>query len=155
MPRPASSFAIALAIVLVAGCRDRPTGPRPIEDEYDAVQANGSVLPTSIFYYVTRERIRLLRASLALRAPGTLVLVLQTAYVDPLGIESPPASDTIRALYVVNGSMLEFSPLGSLPPRVTSPATIAPDGSIDLTALRPQPPSTGYGVYQIQLRFRR
>lgn len=155
VPGPASSFAGALAVFVVVGCGDRLIQPRKIEGEYEAVQANGSTLPTNIFYYETPDRIRLLRGSLTLGASGTLLLVSQTAYVDPLGAEGTPASDTIRALYVVNGSSLEFSPIGIGFLALESPATIASDGSIDLTVLRPRPVSTGYGLYPVRLRFRR
>ena len=150
--RPLLSF----ALVLVASCSGDPVQPRPVEGTYGAVQANGSALPTNILTYPSGDGVRLLQGSLTLQTPDTLVAVLRTQYVGPSGSGDAPVSDTLRALYTVNGSALELSRLGSRPLEFESPGTISSDGSIRLTALRRLPPSAGFvGTYPVELFFRR
>ena len=145
----------ALALLLTVGCSDRPTQPLSIDGVYAAVRANGSTLPVDILFYSSGERIRLLHGSLALRTPDTLLLVLQTQYVDANGTGTNSVSDTTTAKYRRSGTVLELSPLDSGLLEFGNPATIGADGSISLTALRQLPPSHGYGTYDVRLIFRR
>ncbi len=156
MIRSLCLLVIVPVLLLVAGCGDGPTPPRPIGGTYTAVQANGSPLPTMIITYSpSGDGVRLVQSSLTLGVPDTLVLVLQTQYVSPTGSADTPTSDTLRALYRVEGSMLQLSRLGSPPLPFESPGTIASDGSIRLTARRQLPPSVGFGTYPVELLFRR
>ncbi len=155
MLRPFRLLSTAAVLLLVAGCNGEPTGPRSVEGTYVAIQANGSSLPTMILTYPSGDGLRLLQGSLVLRAPDTLMLVLQTQYVDPSGGASTPVSDTARALYRVDGSALTLSRLGSRPLEFQSPGSVSAGGSIHLIALRRLPPSVGLGTYPVELRFRR
>lgn len=153
--RPVRVLVSVAVFAAFTGCNSGPTKPRLLEGVYTVFQANGAAVPTVILAHPSNDEIRLLDATVELRMPDTLVLTTRTQYVTASGSLSEPVTDSARARFTLNGTVLELRQLGSEPLAFESAGTITSDAEIHLTTVRPFPPSTGIGTYPVALRARK
>jgi hypothetical protein len=160
--RTGALLAVFPLALLTSACLSDPVEPRVIIDPlvpvtYEAVSANDRSLPAFINADgSTQSGRQLTHASLVLKAPDSLRLILATRHVAEDGDPGAAVSDTLRAHIRVQDSTLVLARMGPYPLLLNEQASFGSDGSVVLTVEQPLQPSGGaVASYPVELLFRR